>query len=128
MALTALADASSLDRLDDYVEAHVHGPVGLASDVEALVLDPCCRGTVVEDLAEAMPCPVQWHAGFVLDVDVVREHPDYRGPGSVALAERISRQGRLDPAMIGVAAATGEHDPQALKRVWHHLARFGYHG
>lgn len=126
--LTELADASGLDLLDDYVEAHVHGPVDLATDVEALVLDACYRGSAVQDLAEALPCPVQWHAGFVLDVDVARRHPDYRGQPYVDLAERISREGRLDPAMIGAATASGEHDPQALKRAWHYLARFGYRG
>ena len=39
------------DLLDDYVEAQVHGVVGLARDVEALVLDPCYRGTDVEAAA-----------------------------------------------------------------------------
>lgn len=33
--------------------------------------------------------------------------------------------GRLDPAMIGDASRTGRHDEQALKRVWHYVARFG---
>jgi len=31
--------------------------------------------------------------------------------------------GFLDPAVIG--AAVGRYDPQALKRVWHYVARFG---
>lgn len=126
MALTELADASGRDLLDDYVEAHVHGPVDLAADVEALVLDPCYRETAVQDQAERLPCPVQWHAGFVLDVDVARRHRDYRGSTYVDLAERLSRDGRLDPALIGEAVAAGEHEPQALKRVWHYVARFGY--
>src|SRR3954454_10366564 len=43
--LVALADADGQDQLDDYVEAQVHGPVLVARDVEALVLDPCYRGT-----------------------------------------------------------------------------------
>jgi hypothetical protein len=33
--------------------------------------------------------------------------------------------GRLDPRNIGDAARTGGYDPQALKKVWHYLARFG---
>ena len=47
-ALASLADAADHDLLDDYVEAHVHGVVDLARDVEALVLDPGYRGTDVE--------------------------------------------------------------------------------
>jgi hypothetical protein len=30
--------------------------------------------------------------------------------------------------VIGEAAATGKYDPQALKRVWHYVARFGAPG
>jgi hypothetical protein len=45
------------DPLDHYVEAHVHGPVLLAQDVEAIVLDPSYRNTEVEALA-LTHCPV----------------------------------------------------------------------
>lgn len=31
----------------------------------------------------------------------------------------------LTPDLIGDAARSGEYDPQALKRVWHYVARFG---
>ncbi|WP_435178000.1 DUF3626 domain-containing protein [Actinacidiphila sp. bgisy145] len=125
MALVALAAADRRDALDDYVEAHVHGPVLLARDVEALVLDSCYRGTEVEELARALPCPLQWHAGFRLTVAELRRHPDFRGPRFVALGARIAVGGRLDPSVIAAAAASGEHDPQDLKKVWHCLARFG---
>ena len=50
----ALADAAC-DALDDYIEAHVHGPVHRERDVEAIVLDPCYRGTEVEVAAELLP-------------------------------------------------------------------------
>jgi hypothetical protein len=33
--------------------------------------------------------------------------------------------GLLDPRIIGDAVDTGRYDPQALKKVWHCLARFG---
>lgn len=117
--------AGRLDPLDEYVEAHVHGPLDLATDVEAVVLDPCFRGGAVEEAAAQLPCPVEWHGGFEVTVEVVREHAAYRGPEVVALAERIAADGRLDPAVVGAAAATGRHDPQRLKQVWHVLARFG---
>jgi Protein of unknown function (DUF3626) len=47
MALTELADADDRDLLDDYVEAHVHGPLRLDRDVEAVVLDARVVGLAV---------------------------------------------------------------------------------
>lgn len=124
-ALIALAEADEQDALDDYVEAQVHGPVRLDRDVEALVLDPCYRGTAVEEQARRLPCPLEWHDGFRLDTDHLRRHPDYRGPEFVALGVDLAVDGRLDPRVIGDAERAGGYDPQALKRVWHYLARFG---
>ncbi|WP_435831101.1 DUF3626 domain-containing protein [Polymorphospora rubra] len=126
MSLIGLAHADTPDdALDDYIEAHVHGPVRLDRDVEALVLDPSFRGTDVEAAARRLPCPVEWHPGFRLSVARMRRFPDYRGPRYVDLGARIAVDGHLDPRIIGVAARTGDHDPQALKRVWHYVARFG---
>ncbi len=125
MALIELALADEQDDLDDYVEAHVHGPVRLDRDVEALVLDPSYRGTPVEDAAALLPCPVEWHPGFRLSVDELRRHPDYRGQRYVDLGVELAVDGHLTPRIIGDAARTGRHDPQDLKRVWHYLARFG---
>jgi hypothetical protein len=125
MRLAELAAAWDGDPLDGYVEAHVHGPVRLDRDVEALVLDPCYRGTPVAAAAGRLPCPVEWHPGFRLSVEELRRHPDYRGPEFVALGVEIAVDGRLDPAVIGAAAATGRYDLQSLKRVWHHVACFG---
>jgi hypothetical protein len=125
MALIPLAQEDQRDALDDYIEAHVHGPLELARDVEALVLDPCYRDTDVEALARTLPCPVEWHAGFRLHVDALMRHRDFRGPEPVALGLAIARNGWLTPAVIGDAARTGRHDPQLLKKVWHYVARFG---
>ncbi|THC48530.1 DUF3626 domain-containing protein [Streptomyces cellulosae] len=125
MALVELALADRRDALDDSVEAHVHGPVRLDRDVEALVLDPCYRGTAVEDAARRLPCPVEWHPGFRLTVEELRRHPGYRGPGIVQLGTEIAAAGVLDPRLVGEAVATGRYDPQAVKKVWHCLARFG---
>ena len=128
LALTERADADRAaggkDDLDGYVEAHVHGVVDLATDVEAIVLDPVFRDTDVESYAAELGCPVEWHDGFRVDLDTIRAHPDYRGAHIVDLAEAIAVD-RLDPAILGVAVASGRHDPQELKRVWHYLARFG---
>ncbi|MBK0394902.1 DUF3626 domain-containing protein [Ramlibacter algicola] len=125
MALIELAESDRRDPLDDAIEAHVHGPVRLASDVEALVLDPSYRGTAVEELAGELPCVVEWHPGFVLTTDVLARHPDYRGPEFVALGLALARDGVLTPALLGEAARSGRYDAQALKRVWHYVARFG---
>ncbi|MEY9863955.1 hypothetical protein ABH935_009609 [Catenulispora sp. GAS73] len=120
----ALADTEA-DALDDYIEAQVHGLVRLDQDVEALVLDPCYQGTEVEELAMKLPCRLEWHPGFRLTLEEMARHPDYRGPEFVELAREIAPEGLLTPRVIGEAAATGKYDPQALKRVWHYVARFG---
>jgi hypothetical protein len=128
--LVSLAEADDFgtddkDPLDDYIEAQVHGVVDLARDVEALVLDPCYRGTPVEAAAGRLGCPVEWHGGFTVSVAELRRYPEYRGPEFVALGGSIARDGCLDPAVIGDASRTGRYDQQALKRVWHYVARFG---
>lgn len=124
-SLIESAEADSLDALDGHIEAQVHGPVRLDRHVEALVLDPSYRGTGVEAAARRLPCPVEWHAGFRLTVESLRRHPGFRGQEYVDLGAEIAVDGRLDPRIIGDAARTGRYDPQALKKVWHCLARFG---
>jgi uncharacterized protein DUF3626 len=128
MALIPLAEAgraAPADPLDDCIEAHVHGPVRPGEDVEALVLDPCFRGTDVEAAAGRLGCAVEWHGGFRLAAAELRRHPGYRGPEFVELGLSLATDGYLDPAMIGDASRTGRFDEQALKRVWHYLARYG---
>ncbi|MEE6261943.1 DUF3626 domain-containing protein [Plantactinospora sonchi] len=123
--LVARAEADDRDPLDDYVEAQVHGVVDLTRDVEAVVLDPCYRDTPTETASRQLACPVEWHGGFTLTTTELRRDPHYRGPEIVALGESIARGGRLDPRIIGDASRTGRYDEQALKRVWHYVARFG---
>jgi hypothetical protein len=123
--LVKIAAADHLHPLDDYVEAHVHGGVRLDEDAEALVLDPCFRGTDVEELARRLPCPVEWHAGFVLEITEVRRRADFKTPETVALAERVAVDGLLTARILFAAARTGRHDPQNVKYVWHYIARFG---
>ena len=121
MSLLDKAMADDRDALDDYVEAHVHGPVRVERDVEALVLDPCFRDTEVEAAARRLPCPVEWHHGFRLRVEDLRPH--YRGVEIAGLGAQLARQGHLDARIIGAAANT--HDPHQLKKLWHCVARFG---
>jgi hypothetical protein len=124
-ALVARASADAADPLDDYIEAHVHGPVELSADAEALVLDPCYLGTPIENEARRLGCPVEWHGGFRVTPDDLHRNSRYRAPEFAALGVALARDGRLDPAMIGDAARAGRYDEQALKRVWHYVARFG---
>ncbi|GAA1031156.1 MULTISPECIES: DUF3626 domain-containing protein [Amycolatopsis] len=119
--LVAIAEADDKDLLDDYIEAQVHGEVNLARDVEALVLDPSYRGTEIETAAQKLGA-VEWHDGFRLDTGELLRHPEYRGPEFTALGAELAEDGKLDPRILG--KATGQ-DEQALKRVWHLLARFG---
>lgn len=119
--LVELARASTLDPLDRYVEAHVHGGVSIARDVEAVVLDPCYRGTQVLVAAEALGCEVRFHPGFRVGTSAL--DPAYRGQAAVDLARSLGPV--LTPDLIGRAARSGAHDGQELKRVWHLLARFG---
>jgi hypothetical protein len=135
LPLTEAWDARPLDDhteqelggvLDDYVEAHVHGPVVLTRDVEALVLDPTHRGTPTEERATTLGLPVEWHEGRRLSIDELAQHPDFRGPGVVEVGRRVARDGVLDAAILGVAAERADEDPQDLKKVWHHVARFGH--
>jgi hypothetical protein len=124
--LVALAEAADpADPLDSYVEAHVHGPVRLDHDVEAVVLDPSHRGTDVEEAAHRLPCALEWHAGFRLTAEELLRHPDYRGPRYSALGAELAVGGVLTPRVLGDAWRTGRHDDQDLKRVWHLLARYG---
>lgn len=125
LGLVTMAAADDQDLLDDYIEAQVHGPLLIGRDVEAVVLDPAYRGTGIEHSADKMGCPVEWHDGFRLEVDELQRHSDYRGPQYVELGLALARDGHLDPRIIGEAARTGRYDEQALKRVWHYVARFG---
>jgi hypothetical protein len=128
MALVTLAKTDAEDALDDHIETHIHGPLRLDVDIEALVLDPCFRDTEVGSLAAALPCPIEWHGGFRLSVDELRRHPDFRGAEYVELGVALARDGLITPAVIGDAACSGQYDGQDLKKVWHYLARFGSPG
>ncbi|PFG43211.1 uncharacterized protein DUF3626 [Isoptericola jiangsuensis] len=119
----ALAAAPPADPLDRYVEAHVHGGVRLAEDVQAIVLDPSYRGTALADVAAGAGVAVRWHAGY--RTSVASLDPAYRGREPVRLAARIAGQGLLTPARMGSWRARDDVDARALKQVWHLLARFG---
>ena len=127
--------------LDTGVEAQIHGPVILDRDVETLVADPAFARTAIGQslvkLADQYGFDLQWHCGFRL---AVRDVPDdFRGPAMPRLAERIAgRDGILDAAAVGRAAASLHHDPalwsewgsyfealRLFRQLWHVLVHFG---
>ncbi|MGE0703706.1 MAG: DUF3626 domain-containing protein [Vicinamibacterales bacterium] len=127
--------------LDTQIEAQVHGPIDLHSDVELLVADPAFAatptGTILRELASRYEIPLQWHCGFRLHV---REVPDdFREPEMPRLAQRIAgSDGTLDAAVIGIAEASLRKQPDAwrdygphaealqhLKQLWHVLVHYG---
>ena len=126
MTLIAMATENrlALDPLDDYIEAHVHGPLCMGEDVEAVVLDPCYLGTPVEDAALGLPCAVEWHEGFRLSVDQLDDCKRYRGTPAVEAIASMGDDGFVTPLQIGAARMAGM-DQQLTKWAWHCVARFG---
>lgn len=127
-ALIALAEVNELgldQLLDNYVEAHVHGPLRVGEDIEALVLDPSYRGTSVENAANALGCPVEWHEGFHLDLNHAPDFELFRGAVAAEAIARIAENGMVTPAILGCARDRAL-DYQTAKWVWHCIARFGH--
>ena len=114
------ADLPLDDPLNDYIEAHVHGALIISRDVEALVLDPSDRQAHAEVL-DRLGCPIEEHLGYRLTADAIE--PGYRSHVPVELARTLG--GEIDPARLAEASRSGDHDPQAVKWLWHCLARFG---
>jgi hypothetical protein len=125
LPLIELAESDDLDVLDDHIEAHIHGPLQLNRDVEALVLDPSFRGIEVEAAASALSLPVQWHHGFRLHVADLRRHRDYRGQHVVEAGLEVAEGGWVDARIIGEAAGRRAYPAQTLKQLWHCTARYG---
>gem|GEM_PF-228161 len=126
--------------LNQYIEAQVHGPVLLATDADALVVDPSFRGTATEDrlseLCRRYEVALQWHHGFRLPIEDVPSN--FRGPSMPSLAKRIATEGIVDVRAIGTAVRDLVTRPDAwshrgavpevlqeLKLLWHVLVRYG---
>lgn len=111
------------DPLNDYVEAHVHGGLNLTRDVEALVLDPTDREAHTGVLGQ-IGNPVLVHPGYRVTADAI--DPDYRSHVPVDLALELG--GEITPVRLAAASRSGDHDGQAVKWLWHCLARYGRQG
>ena len=124
MALIDLAEQNSLGldpALDNYVEAHVHGPLSIEKDVEAVVLDPSYRETAIEKAALQLACDVEWHDGFDLRSETQLGDGAFRPKPAI---EAIRDLKIRTPADIG-AARDRYLDYQTAKWVWHCMARYG---
>lgn len=121
--LTDLIEADEDGVLNDYIEAHVHGQIRLDRHVEAIVLDPSFLGASIEDEANRLGVPVEWHAGRCLPVSQLQQHPHFRGPES----SRPVAASRCTEHWMPELSAHHDmrEDPEDLQRVWHHVARFG---
>lgn len=126
MALIALCDANaaSLEPLDDYIEAHVHGVLSIADDVEAVVLDASYRETPVQEVASRLGCAVEWHDGFCLRPERLDDCGRYRGAAAARALADLGAGEAVTPLRIGLARKAGL-DPQLAKWAWHCVARFG---
>ena len=117
-----LGDSARLGPVD-YIEAHVHGPVELARDAEAVVVDPAFAGTPIADALLALGLPAEWHHGFVLAVEDIPVEPlgELRWQAFCAggrAREHARRLGMsLDAVAIGRAAAVDGYT-DALKDLW----------
>lgn len=126
--LIALAEANrfNLDAcLDNYIEAHIHGPLNIREDVEAVVLDPSFRGTSVEESARLLGCKVEWHEGFRLSLDSLGDCVSFRGLEAANGITSIAEDMIVTPAILG-CARNRKLDYQTSKWAWHCIARFGH--
>lgn len=118
-----------VDRLDHYIEAHIHGGVKVPDDVEALVVDPSFADHAVVERAGRCGLVVETHPGYVAEDAEIAAHPEYRGQDVVELAQRIvevlGSSAQLRPIHVARARREWNLDEQRLKKVWHCLARFG---
>jgi hypothetical protein len=126
--LIDLADKNELSLdpwLDNYIEAHIHGPLAIKEDVEALILDPSFKDTRVEEAAVSLGCDVEWHDGFRLSVNRLEECLEYRGEAAANAIVEIAEGAWITPAILWRARET-TLDYQTAKWVWHCIARYGY--
>jgi hypothetical protein len=111
--------------LDNYIEAHVHGPLRISDDVEAVVLDPSFRETTIEDAAVSLDCRVEWHDGFRLPLERLADCEVFRGPIAAEAIVRIAEKGTVTPAILW-RARDRLLDYQTAKWIWHCIARYGH--
>lgn len=122
--------------LNDYIEAHIHGELRLANDVDAIVIDPAFADTQEGELllaaAERYSLPSEQHQGLTLALSEIPEDaPDvptdqlmrwqaFFGDGRARrFADRVvtgqESPPRLDAANIGRAAVSAVREPASWR-------------
>lgn len=127
--------------LDTVVEAQVHGPLSMKFDVDELICDGSFLGTETGELlqraASIYGISFSWHNGFKLPL--TRVPADFRGPGMIALAERVAGSSdHLTAAALGKAWRSLMMSPgtwsdwgsqpeaaRRLQQLWHTIVHFG---
>ena len=118
--------ANMADPLDWPIEAHVHGPLVIPEDIEALVLDPSYMYTFVQTAAEQLGCAIEYHPGYRVAAKDLQPHESYRGHEYVEIAQKLAdHEGMLTPVVVGKAYRQSGFGQQQIKKVWHYLARYG---
>ncbi len=124
--------ARMTDRLNEYIEAQVHGVLDLTRDVEAVVIDPSFAGTPAGERLVAAAArhgfAAEWHDGLTLALsDVPRDTPKVTrelmrwqvlcgGGRAYRLAERVTGgAASLDAATIGQAAVNVVREPASWR-------------
>ncbi len=131
--------------LDHCIEAHVHGDVSLADDVQSLSIDQSFQGTKTEAIARALAMQYGLSLYWIPErkLHITQIGPDFRGPMIPPLAERIIEKfgitsGILNAEIIGRASRNvvenlqswrdlGDEPTlfQSIKQLWHTLAFYG---
>jgi hypothetical protein len=119
--------------LDDYIETHTHGPIGLAADADALLLDPSYRdtptGAALVEAAARYQLAVQWHSGSQLTLGTFPTTTPILNGGELTrwqqfllsgraarlagrvISEHAADRTRLTAAAIGAAACAFRREP-----------------
>jgi hypothetical protein len=127
--------------LDGYIEAHVHGGISLAEDVESIVLDPSFASSDIEATlrraASRYDFDLSFHGGSEVSPSDIPD--EFRGRSVVDLARRVARpDGIVDAACLGRFARSIEtgnptamgdppsSDLQQVKYLWHAVVALGH--
>jgi hypothetical protein len=111
------APAQAFSRvLDDYIETHTHGPINLASDAHAFLLDPCYRdtptGAALKEAADRYRLKLHWHAGSQLALETFPTTTAIHSGGEMTRWQQFllsGRAARLAARVVSEYAADGTH-------------------
>ena len=111
------APAQAFSRaLDDYIESHTHGPVNLASDAHALLLDPSYRntptGAALKEAGDRYGLELRWHTGSQLTLKTFPTTTTTRSGSEITRWQGFllcGRAAQLAARVVSGHAADGTH-------------------